>query len=74
MDRGTWWATVHGIARVRHDLATKPPLSNAGKQTQAERATHFQKTWFCEIEIYPMWLIHSQEDVCVRSVHLTQAT
>ena len=19
MDRGTWWATVHGIIRVRHD-------------------------------------------------------
>ena len=25
MDRGAWRATVHGIARVRHDLATKPP-------------------------------------------------
>ena len=25
MDRGTWWATVHRITRVRHDLATKPP-------------------------------------------------
>ena len=25
MDRGTWWATVHGVARVGHDLATKPP-------------------------------------------------
>ena len=25
MDRGSWWATVHGIARVGHDLATKPP-------------------------------------------------
>ena len=21
MDRGAWWATVHGIIRVRHDLA-----------------------------------------------------
>jgi len=19
MDRGAWWATVHGVARVRHD-------------------------------------------------------
>ena len=28
MDRGDWWVTVHGVARVRHDLATKPPLSN----------------------------------------------
>ena len=24
MDRGVWWVTAHGIARVRHDLATKP--------------------------------------------------
>ena len=25
MDRGAWRATVHGAARVGHDLATKPP-------------------------------------------------
>ena len=25
MDRGAWQATVHGVTRVRHDLATKPP-------------------------------------------------
>ena len=25
MDRGTWQATVHGITRVGHELATKPP-------------------------------------------------
>ena len=24
MDKGAWQATVHGVARVRHDLATKP--------------------------------------------------
>ena len=24
MDRGAWRATVHGVTRVRHDLATKP--------------------------------------------------
>ena len=28
MDRGAWWATVHGVARVRHDLVTKPPPNN----------------------------------------------
>ena len=22
-----WWATVHGVARVRHDLTTKPPTT-----------------------------------------------
>ena len=25
MNRGAWQATVHGVARVRYDLATKPP-------------------------------------------------
>ena len=25
MDRGAWRATVHGVARVRQDLVTKPP-------------------------------------------------
>ena len=25
MDRGAWQATVHRVARVRHDLMTKPP-------------------------------------------------
>ena len=24
MERGAWQAAVHGVARVRHDLATKP--------------------------------------------------
>jgi len=25
MDRGAWWATVHGVTRVRHDLEINPP-------------------------------------------------
>ena len=25
MDRGAWQATVHGVGRARHNLATKPP-------------------------------------------------
>ena len=25
IDRGAWRATVHGVARVGHDLVTKPP-------------------------------------------------
>ena len=25
MDRGAWWATVHVVARVGHNLVTKPP-------------------------------------------------
>ena len=26
MDRGAWQARIHGVARVRHDLVTKPPI------------------------------------------------
>ena len=25
LGRGAWWATVHGVTRVKHTLATKPP-------------------------------------------------
>ena len=25
MDKGAWQATIHGVARVGHDLAAKPP-------------------------------------------------
>ena len=25
MNKGAWWATVRGVARVGHNLATKPP-------------------------------------------------
>ena len=25
MDRGAWWATVHGVARVGHSLTIKLP-------------------------------------------------
>ena len=25
MGKGAWQATVHGVARVRHNLGTKPP-------------------------------------------------
>ena len=28
MDRGAWQATVHGVARVGHDSAPKPPPTN----------------------------------------------
>ena len=31
MDRGAWRVTVHGIARVGHDLATKPPPPPLGE-------------------------------------------
>ena len=33
MDRGAWQTPVHGVPRIRHDLATKPPLPQAGMKT-----------------------------------------
>ena len=33
MDRGDWWATVHGVTRVRHDLVPKP-LGDQNLKTQ----------------------------------------
>ena len=42
-DRGAWWATVHGVARVGHDLATKPLLRNVcQKPTQYYKIIIFQ--------------------------------
>ena len=28
MDRGAWWAAVHGVSRVRHNLMAIPPPDN----------------------------------------------
>ena len=30
IDRGAWWATALGVARVRHDIETKPPTEGNG--------------------------------------------
>jgi len=38
MDREAWWATVYGIARVRHDLATK--------QQQLSQEKPFLSIWY----------------------------
>ena len=41
MDRGAWWATVHGVTRVRRDLATKP----------------YQEVYFTSIPTYFLYII-----------------
>ena len=49
MDGGVWQATVHGVTRVGHVLATKPP------PTTAFRIPH-QETWFVPNQIlYSLW-------------------
>ena len=65
MDRGAWQAIVHGVTRVRHDLATKPPLFN-----DREKAT-----FLCDRNI--LYLIGMQHmyifvySLNVRCVHFT---
>ena len=34
IDRGGWWAIVHEFARVRQNLATKPPPPRSTVSTQ----------------------------------------
>ena len=46
MDRGAWQATVPGVARVGHDLATKPP-------------PHTELIWLIEYFIVRLFLICS---------------
>ena len=54
MDRGDWQATAHGVARVGHDLVTKPPPEDQtflqrrhtnGQQTHEKmlNITHYQR-------------------------------
>ena len=48
MDRGAWRATVHGVARVGHDLATKGQLlvSFVGfPQSKPQDTVHSESAW-----------------------------
>ena len=46
MNRGAWQATVHGITRVRHDLATKPPPPSLRRLMPYPGLLH-QSPWPC---------------------------
>ena len=73
MDRGAWQATVHRIVRVRHDLATKPPLPGAKNLRlfslnillSPSRNRVFSKSDSCdygthqEVDSNKLWLIKS---------------
>ena len=50
-DRGTWRTIVHGVAGVRHDLATKPPpparLERSVDNDTARLCKHVERTCVC---------------------------
>ena len=39
MDRGAWWATVHEVTRVRHDLVTEHEPKDCCRITKAPQVT-----------------------------------
>ena len=64
-DRGAWRATVHGVARVGHDLAPKPPplLLLGGKtETEAGRAESGSTIAGPKGEYFPLSCPLSPED------------
>ena len=57
MDRGTWQATVHGVARVRHDLVTKStPYSLASKSVSHQISHSLMGPEICP-EPQTSWLV-----------------
>ena len=52
MDRGAWEATVHGVARVRLDLATKPPPPENERSFGRQRGTEMFCNWTSPIRNY----------------------
>ena len=45
MDRGAWQATVHGVTRVGHDLATKPPPTHCQARSQKTGMSRATRLW-----------------------------
>ena len=46
MDRGAWWATVYGVARVGHDLGTKPPRFQISREWQTNQSSTLRELAF----------------------------
>ena len=44
MDRGAWWATVNGIARVRHDIV---------QQLSSNNCILFYTSQYCKVSVQP---------------------
>ena len=47
MDRGAWQATVHGVARVGHNLVTKPP-----PPPQEKKKLSWVVTYICRFKFH----------------------
>ena len=65
MDREAWKATVHGVSRVGHDLATKPPPVYLLKKNNNFLVYPCCSIWHCFIIFYG-WVIF----YCIQVPHL----
>ena len=53
MERGAWRSTDHGVARVRHDLATTPsPPYSTGSSTQCSGDLNGKEIQKREVYVY----------------------
>ena len=69
MDRGAWWAAVHGVARVEPYLATKPPPQQIKRhilQNRSWKVKEKKKQSMTCLEI-PVLFITFKAFVCVLS-------
>ena len=41
MDGGVWWATVHWVVRVGHDIVTKPPKWGSQRSLTLKKKFNF---------------------------------
>ena len=56
MDRGAWWATAHWVARVRHDIVTKPP------PPLVKQALVKQEMYIKQENSHPGWSEHVKQN------------
>ena len=56
MDRGAWWATAHWVARVRHDIVTKPP------PPLVKQALVKQEMYIKQENSHPGWSEHAKQN------------
>ena len=56
MDRGAWWATVHGVARVRHAWVTKLPPA-LFKHWLCVRHAGFWRSLWAGKRFYRLWIV-----------------
>ena len=69
MDRGAWKATVHGVTRVRHNLATKPPPPPISFYLQSPSGINNLITYFVH-SFYPYCF---STDLCLTRLMILKA-